>query len=59
MKAHACVLGGLHPLAQIAAADVLENLSSHLGPPEIGGDFPQSFASPHVTGQRRVMKIVK
>ena len=59
MQAYTRILGGLRPLAQFAMADILEYLRPHLGPPEISRDFAQSLAGPQLTGQRRVMKIIK
>jgi hypothetical protein len=59
MQTHACVLRRFSPLTQVAFADILKNVISHLRPSKIGCDFIKRPLSAQMTCQRYIMEVLE
>ena len=59
MLSNASVLGWFSPLTKTTLADVLEDLGTHIGPPEINRYFVEDLICTQMLSQRRILKITK
>jgi hypothetical protein len=57
VPSNASVLGWFSPLTKTTLADVLQDLGTHFGPPEINRHFVEGRMCTQMPSQKRIVKI--